>query len=70
MADDIEIERLIKMGVLLPESAAETEYPDQVPTKLTKATEDGSGVVVLGVEAKSCKEHVNETMLRAWHSHA
>ena len=35
MADDIEIERLIKMGVLLPEAAAETEYPDQVPTKLT-----------------------------------
>ena len=35
MADDIEIERLIKMGVLLPESAAEAEYPDQVPTKLT-----------------------------------
>ena len=33
--DDIEIERLIRMGVLLPETAAETESSDQVPTKLT-----------------------------------
>ena len=30
-----QIERLIKMDVLLPESAAETEYSDQTSTKLT-----------------------------------
>ena len=35
VADVIEIERLIKMGVLLPEAVAEREYPSQSPTKLT-----------------------------------
>ena len=35
LADDIEIERLIKMGVPLPETDAESEYPGQAHTKLT-----------------------------------